>query len=60
MAQLEIRDDGCGFDPSEQSSGHGLQIMRERAHGAGIDLALESKPGNGTRVVVAWHPVPAI
>ncbi len=59
-AQLEIRDDGCGFDPSEQSSGHGLQIMRERARGAGIDLALESAPGNGTRVVLQWSPAAAL
>ncbi len=58
-AHLEICDDGCGFDPSEQSSLHGLQIMRERAHGAGIDLALESAPGDGTRVVLQWNPVPA-
>jgi len=57
---LEIRDDGCGFDPSEQSSGHGLQIMRERARGAGIELVLESVPGDGTRVTLQWHPVPAI
>jgi signal transduction histidine kinase len=58
--RLEIRDDGCGFDPHEQSSGHGLQIMRERALGAGIDFALESRPGDGTRVVLQWHSVPAI
>lgn len=59
-AQLEVSDDGCGFSPSEQSSGHGLQIMRERARGAGIALALESAPGDGTRVVLQWHPVPAL
>jgi signal transduction histidine kinase len=58
--RLEIRDDGCGFDQSEQSSGHGLRIMRERALGAGIEFALESRPGNGTRVVLQWHSVPAM
>jgi signal transduction histidine kinase len=60
MAQLEIRDDGCGFNPSEQSSGHGLHIMRERANGAGIALALESSPGAGTRVVLHWRPAAAL
>jgi signal transduction histidine kinase len=59
-ARLEICDDGCGFNPSEQSSGHGLQIMRERALAAGIALALESAPGDGTRVVLQWRPVPAL
>jgi signal transduction histidine kinase len=59
-ARLEIADDGCGFNPSEQSSGHGLQIMLERARGAGIDLALESAPGDGTRIMLHWLPVPAI
>jgi signal transduction histidine kinase len=58
-AQLEVSDDGRGFNPSEQSSGHGLQIMRERARGAGIDLALESAPGDGTRVILRWHRVTA-
>jgi signal transduction histidine kinase len=60
QAQLEIRDDGCGFDPCEQSSGHGLQIMRERAYGAGINFALQSAPGSGTRVVLQWRPVATI
>jgi signal transduction histidine kinase len=59
-ARLEISDDGCGFDPREQSSGHGLQIMLERARAAGIDLAFESAPGDGTRVLLHWRPAPAL
>jgi signal transduction histidine kinase len=60
VAELEVRDDGCGFDPSAQVSGHGLQIMRERARDAGIDLALHSVPGDGTRVRLQWYRVPAV
>jgi signal transduction histidine kinase len=58
-AELEIRDDGCGFDPSEQASGHGLAIMRERALDAGITFALRSAPGSGTCVTLQWYRVPA-
>jgi len=54
---LGITDDGCGFDPAaleEQNShrGWGLMIMRERAESAGGLLRVESKPGQGTRVVI--------
>lgn len=32
-AELEVHDDGCGFDyVAEEVSGHGLEGMRERAH----------------------------
>jgi signal transduction histidine kinase len=52
--RLEIVDDGCGFDPHEQASGHGLSIMRERARAANLDFELASAPGEGTRVVLEW------
>jgi two-component system nitrate/nitrite sensor histidine kinase NarX len=50
--RLEIRDDGCGFDPNAaQSEQHvGLHIMRERARRIGGELHIESSPGRGTRV----------
>lgn len=49
---LYISDNGIGFD-AEHDAGDthvGLSIMRERAHRIGAELALESKPGQGTRV----------
>ncbi|MDP8950794.1 MAG: PAS domain S-box protein [Actinomycetota bacterium] len=48
---LEISDDGAGFDPSEDFSGHlGLKSMRERAARLGGTLQVESAPGEGTRI----------
>lgn len=55
---LEVADDGVGFDPllapgPESGPGHfGLSSMHERVQQLGGSLAIESEPGNGTRVVV--------
>jgi NarL family two-component system sensor histidine kinase YdfH len=50
MLEMEIKDDGCGFDPREQArSGHyGLVGMRERARLSGGTLDIQSAPGEGT------------
>jgi signal transduction histidine kinase len=47
---VEISDDGIGFDPSDQSSGHGLSNLRERAATLRAELNIQSEPGKGTRV----------
>ncbi len=49
---LDICDNGSGFDVRHDAGGThvGLSIMRERAHRIGAELALESRPGQGTRV----------
>jgi len=53
--ELEIVDDGKGFDPTELSAEHhGLRIMRERAEGIGAQLTVKSEPGQGTQVLVHW------
>jgi PAS domain S-box-containing protein len=50
---LEVRDDGIGFDPSGSFPGHlGLKSMRERAERLGGTLEVESRLGNGTRILV--------
>ena len=49
--ELEVRDDGRGFDPSEPGSGFGLVGMRERLELVKGTLAVESRPGEGTRVI---------
>ncbi len=50
---LELADNGLGFDPSNSFPGHlGLKSMRERAQAVGGRFALESAPGEGTRIVV--------
>jgi len=49
--EVEVRDDGVGFDPAAaatQSGHYGLLGMRERARLAGGTLVVESAPGKGT------------
>ena len=55
--QLQVRvvDDGVGFDPASldnRSGRHGISGMRERAEHLGGRLRVESRPGEGTEVVV--------
>ncbi|NOH03378.1 MAG: sensor histidine kinase [Chloroflexi bacterium] len=54
LLEMEIKDDGCGFDVSGQGkSGHyGLVGMRERARLAGGTLDIQSKPHEGTTLKV--------
>jgi PAS domain S-box-containing protein len=55
---LEISDDGAGFDPEGDFSGHlGLKSMRERAARLGGTLRVESAPGEGTTIRVQIPPV---
>lgn len=49
--ELEITDDGRGFDPS-QVSGMGLANMRERAQELGAQLEVLASPGKGARIMV--------
>ena len=50
--QLEIRDNGHGFDPAADitSGGLGLESMRDRAQLLGGDLFITSAMGQGTLV----------
>jgi signal transduction histidine kinase len=54
--RLEVQDDGVGFDPqavrSEGRGGGGLRSIAERTVRVGGKLTYESKPGEGTRVIV--------
>jgi PAS domain S-box-containing protein len=54
VLQLEIRDDGVGFDAAAQRPGghFGLLGMRERALRLGAELDIESQPGAGCAVRV--------
>ncbi|MFI1865476.1 sensor histidine kinase [Streptomyces jumonjinensis] len=52
---LDIRDDGCGFDPLAAvprtgSGGFGLDGMRARAERIAGTVAVESEPGQGTAI----------
>jgi len=53
--ELQVRDDGVGFDPSGISvssrNGHfGLLAMRERVEMAGGSWTVKTSPGNGTTI----------
>lgn len=58
--RLEVRDNGIGFDVASVVSGrhHGLVNVRDRASAAGGRLAIDSRPGAGTRLIV-HVPIPA-
>lgn len=56
--ELEISDDGVGFEPSRARPGHlGLQSMRERAATHDGTFELRTGPGTGTLIRVRL-PVP--
>jgi signal transduction histidine kinase len=48
--RIEIRDNGCGFDTTQNTNGHGLGNLRERATTIKAQLEIVSKPGEGTAV----------
>ena len=48
--EIEVTDDGVGFEPSLVREGFGLVGMRERAALLGGSLDVESTRGSGTRV----------
>jgi len=51
QVELEIEDDGIGFDPARvRAGGLGLNTMRERAEALGGKLEIFSEPGQGTRI----------
>jgi signal transduction histidine kinase len=49
---VAVRDDGTGFDGLERAAGQGLKNIRSRATAIGGALALRSRPGHGTLLVV--------
>lgn len=50
--QLSVRDDGGGFEVSEDLAGFGLRSMRRRAAAIGATLEIESSLAKGTEVRV--------
>jgi signal transduction histidine kinase len=51
---LRVEDDGIGFDPGQRLDGthFGLANLRDRAGAFGGTIAIDSEPGNGTRIIV--------
>jgi PAS domain S-box-containing protein len=56
--EMNIQDDGTGFSLDRVSDDHfGLQIMRERVDQAGMELTIDTQPGQGTSITVGWKKV---
>lgn len=54
--EMEIRDDGEGFNPDFIPDGHlGVGIMRERAASIGATFEMESGKKHGTTIRVLWQ-----
>lgn len=50
---LLVQDDGSGFSPSNRTgTGCGLGNMQARAQRLGASLRIDSRPGDGTRIVL--------
>ncbi|WP_339491904.1 PAS domain S-box protein [Pseudomonas rhizophila] len=61
--QIEVADDGRGFDPQQLPEGTlGLLGMRERGHMVGGTVTIDSAPGQGTRVrvYIPFQPGPEL
>jgi signal transduction histidine kinase len=55
QVKLVVQDDGVGFLKGTEPPGHfGMAIMRERAEAIEAELTIESQPGHGTLVSLAW------
>jgi NarL family two-component system sensor histidine kinase YdfH len=53
--EVEIGDDGVGFDPEAVQAGHyGLLGLRERVRLVGGSVDIHSGPGKGTRIVIRF------
>ncbi|MCV2422193.1 type IV pili methyl-accepting chemotaxis transducer N-terminal domain-containing protein [Paucibacter sp. DJ2R-2] len=60
--RVEVRDDGCGFQPDAAAWDEthvGLRIMQERAARIGGRVEVSSVPGQGSRVVLSLEPMVA-
>jgi signal transduction histidine kinase len=54
IAQLHVRDDGCGYEiePQRKDKTLGLISMRERVAAVGGELRIDSATGKGTTIFV--------
>jgi signal transduction histidine kinase len=50
--QLQLVDDGRGFDPHAEHEGFGLMGMKERVEQMNGEFLIRAKPGVGTEILV--------
>ena len=58
--EVEVSDDGKGFDPSASKRGIGLRSVQERVERLAGRLDVVSQPGQGCRVLVRLHPISGV
>ena len=59
--ELAVADDGRGFEPSAERRGLGLTSLESRAEDSGGTCRVESRPGEGCRLVARLPaPVPVV
>jgi signal transduction histidine kinase len=58
--QLQLIDDGAGFDPQVEHEGFGLIGMKERVDQLGGQFIIRSKPNIGTEIVVVFKNPPTL
>lgn len=51
---MKIEDDGAGFDPARETNRNGLVNLRERARNLNGRVVIESAPGKGTSIKLAF------
>ncbi len=57
LARMEVRDNGLGFDLAQRTgTGRGLANLAARTRELGAQLAIDSAPGNGTRITIEFRP----
>lgn len=52
--QIEVIDNGTGFDPASIKSNHGMMLMKSRAKSIGGQLKIDSQIGGPTRLTIIW------
>jgi signal transduction histidine kinase len=55
--RLRVQDNGVGFEPSQNTSGFGLQGIQERTRALGGSLVIQAAPGQGCQLI-AEFPLP--
>jgi PAS domain S-box-containing protein len=53
--ELQLADDGDGFNPEAEHEGFGLMGMKERVDQIGGQFILRSKPGQGTEILITLN-----
>jgi signal transduction histidine kinase len=51
---LRVEDNGVGFDPNQNTTGFGLQSMRDRTNALGGQFYLNSEPGGGCSIMAIF------